>query len=435
MYAKFGKLRGARLVMDRVVEKDVVLFTALIVGYNQHGEEGEALQVFGKMINEGVKANEFTTASILISCGNLKDSNGKLVHGLAMKSGFESAVASQTSLLTMYSRCGLIIDSLKVFKRFSNPNQVTWTSLMVGLVQNGGEGIALTKFRQMIRSSIIPNSFTLSTALQACSKLAKLEEGRQIHDIATKLNLDRDKYVSVALIDMYGKCGNTEMARSVFDALIEFDVVSVNSMICSYAKNGFAYEALELLNTMKDLGLEPNDVTFLNVQLACNNAGLVEEGCRIFAIIRDNQNIELSTDHYASMVDLLGRSGRLEEAEMLIEHVKDPDVVLWRILLSACKIHGAVDMAERVVNRALEFAPEDERTHALLSKHYASCGNWNQFIEVKSAMKDMKSKKISAMSSVDIDKDVHTSKAEDWSHQRRKKIAEMLEELIEKVKK
>jgi pentatricopeptide repeat protein len=207
MYAKFGKLRGARLVMDRVVEKDVVLFTALIVGYNQHGEEGEALQVFGKMINEGVKANEFTTASILISCGNLKDSNGKLVHGLAMKSGFESAVASQTSLLTMYSRCGLIIDSLKVFKRFSNPNQVTWTSLMVGLVQNGGEGIALTKFRQMIRSSIIPNSFTLSTALQACSKLAKLEEGRQIHDIATKLNLDRDKYVSVALIDLYGKCG------------------------------------------------------------------------------------------------------------------------------------------------------------------------------------------------------------------------------------
>jgi len=135
MYAKFGKLRGARLVMDRVVEKDVVLFTALIVGYNQHGEEGEALQVFGKMINEGIKANEFTTASILISCGNLKDSNGKLVHGLAMKSGFESAVASQTSLLTMYSRCGLIIDSLKVFKRFSNPNQVTWTSLMVGLAQ------------------------------------------------------------------------------------------------------------------------------------------------------------------------------------------------------------------------------------------------------------------------------------------------------------
>jgi pentatricopeptide repeat protein len=117
--------------------------------------------------------------------------------------------------------------------------------------------------------------------------------------------------------------GNTEMARSVFDALIEFDVVSVNSMICSNAKNGFAYEALELLNTMKDLGLEPNDVTFLNVQLACNNAGLVEEGCRIFATIGDNENIELSRDHYASMVDLLGRSGRLEEAEMLIELIKD----------------------------------------------------------------------------------------------------------------
>ncbi|KAE8010498.1 hypothetical protein FH972_006866 [Carpinus fangiana] len=337
MYAKFGKLRDARLVMDRFVKKDVVLFTALIVGYNQHGEEGEVLQVFGKMINEGIKANEYTTASILISCGNLKDPRkGKLVHGLAIKSGFESAVASQTSLLTI----------------------------------------------QMIRISIIPNSFSLSTALQACSKLAKLEEGRQIHGIATKLNLDTDKYVSVALIDMYGKCGNTEMARSVFDALIEFDVVSVNSMIYSYAKNGFACEALELFNTMKDLVLEPNDVTFLNVLLACNNAGLVEEGCRIFA-----------------------------------------------------SIHGAVDMAERVVNRALELAPEDERTYALLSKHCASSGNWNQFIEVKSAMKEMKLKKISAMNSVDIKKDVHTSKAEYWSHQKCEKISEMLVELIEKVKK
>ncbi|XP_059624113.1 pentatricopeptide repeat-containing protein At5g65570 [Cornus florida] len=435
MYSKFRNMRDARLVSNRVGDKDVILFTTLIVGYSQCGEDGEAMEVFENMIKEGVKANEYTFARILIACGNLEDLfQGKLIHGLLVKSGFESAVASQTSLLTMYSRCGLIDDSLRIFKRFVSPNQVTWTSLIVGLVQNSKEEIALSEFRQMLRGSVVPNSFTLSSILRACSGLAMLEQGEQIHAIVIKYGLDRDKYSGGALIDLYGKCGVVDMAKSVFDGLSELDLVPVNSMIYGYAQNGFGHKALALYNRMKDLCLEPNDVTLVGVLSACNNAGLVEEGCQIFASISSSNSIELTRDHYACMVDLLGRAGRLQEAEMLVNEVKNPDVVLWRTLLNACRTHGEVDLAERVMNKVLELAPTDEGIHVLLSNLYASTGNWNQVIKMKSTMKEMKLKKSRAMSWVDVDREVHSFMAGDLSHPNSREICETLEELIVKAK-
>ncbi|XP_062100630.1 pentatricopeptide repeat-containing protein At5g65570 [Humulus lupulus] len=435
MYAKLGKMKEAHLVADRVMSKDVVLLTALIVGYTQHGDGQKALKVFGEMIRQGINANEYTFASILITCGNVEDVTvGKLVHVLMVKSGLESVVASQTSLLTMYARCGLIDDSLKVFKNFSCPNQVTWTSLLVALIQNGKEEVAFSKFKEMIRSSILPNSFTLSSVLQACSSLAMLEGGKQIHAMVMKFGLDRDRYAGSAVVNLYGKCGSTEMARSVFDALVEYDVVSMNFMIYSYAQNGFGHEAIKLFHKMKELDLEPNEVTVLSVLLACNNAGLVEEGCQIFDSINNNQQFELTRDHYACMVNLLGRCGRLEEAEILVKQVRNPDVVLWRTLLSACKIHGEVEMAERALKQVLDLSPEDEGTYVLMSNLYASAGNWNQVIEMKSTMREIKLKKNPAMSWVEIDKEVHTFMAGDWSHPSSKEILDTLEYLIEKVK-
>ncbi|KAG7614322.1 Pentatricopeptide repeat [Arabidopsis suecica] len=435
MYVKFGKTREAKLVLDRVEEKDVVLITALIVGYSQKGEDTEAVKAFQSMLVEKVQPNEYTYASVLISCGNLKDiGNGKLIHGLMVKSGFESALASQTSLLTMYLRCSLVDDSLRVFKCIEYPNQVSWTSLISGLVQNGREEMALIEFRKMMRDSIKPNSFTLSSALRGCSNLAMFEEGRQIHGIVTKYGFDRDKYAGSGLIDLYGKCGCSDMARLVFDTLSEVDVISLNTMIYSYAQNGFGREALDLFERMINLGLQPNDVTVLSVLLACNNSRLVEEGCELFDSFRKDK-IMLTNDHYACMVDLLGRAGRLEEAEMLTTEVINPDLVLWRTLLSACKVHKKVEMAERITRKILEIEPGDEGTLILMSNLYASTGKWNRVIEMKSKMKDMKLKKNPAMSWVEINKETHTFMAGDlFSHPNSEQILENLEELIKKSK-
>ena len=435
MYAKFGKMRDAHLVFERVLEKDVVLCTALIVGYAQHGLDGEALEVFEDMVDRGIKPNEYTIASVLISCGNLGDMvNGQLIHGLLVKSGLESVVASQTSLLTMYSKCGMVEDSMKVFNQLAYASHVTWTSFIVGLVQNGREEVAVSIFREMIRCSMNPNPFTLSSILQACSSLAMLEVGEQIHGIIVKIGVDRNRYAGSALINLYGKCGDTDKARSVFDVLSELDVVSINSMIYAYAQNGFGREALQLFQRMKQLELDPNGMTFTSLLLACKNAGLVDEGCQIFSSFRNNHNIELTRDHFNCMIDLLGQSRRLEEAAILIEEVRNPDVVLWRTLLNRCRIHGEVEMAEKIMRKVHELAPGDGGTHVLLTNLYASAGKWNQVIEMKSTIRDLKLKKSPAMSWVDVDREVHTFMAGDLSHPRARDIFDTLHELIEKVK-
>lgn len=436
VYAKFGEMRDAHLVSDRIVGKDVVSFTALIVGYAQCGQDREALEVFTNMLKEGIKANEYTFSSILVTCGNLNlPINGKLIHNIIVKSGFESVIASQTSLLTMYSRCGLIDDSLEVFDGFLSPNQVTWTSLIVGLVQNGREETAFSKFRQMIIQSANPNSFTLSSVLRACSSIAMLEQGKQTHSIIMKFGLNRDKFTGAALIDFYGKCGIIQSAKLVFDRLSEFDAVPINSMIYSYAQNGCGYEAIELFHRMKDMVVEPNEVTIVSVLTACSNSGLIREGLQIFTSLKKKQNIELTRDHYACMVDLLARGGRLKEAEILIKQVKNPDVILWRTLLNACRIHGEIEMAKRATNRVLEIAPNDEGTHILLSNLYASTGDWSSVIGIKSTMREMKFKKNPAMSWIEVDRKIHTFMAGDDSNSRSKETHQMLERLIETVKK
>ncbi|KAJ8645579.1 hypothetical protein MRB53_007327 [Persea americana] len=431
MYTKFGKMREARTVFDQVEEKDVVLFTALIVGHTQYGEDGEAITIFGKMVSEGIKANEYTFATVLIACGNLGElSKGKLVHGVIVKLGFESRVSSQTSLLSMYSKCGLVDDSLKVFDQLHNPNLVTWTAVIVGLVQNSREESSLSMFREMMRNSVKPNAFTLSTALRACSSLAMFEQGRQIHAHVRKVGLDRDRFAGAALVDMYGKCGSIGMARQVFDNLSELDIVSINSMIYCYAQNGHGHEAIKIFKQMRNWGLEPNDATFVSILSACTNAGLLEEGCQIFSSITRNP----TKDHYACMIDLLGRAGRLEEAERLITQIENPDVVLWRTLLSACKIHGEVTMARRAAKNLLELQPGDDGTYILLSNIYASMGNWDEVIKMKALMREMRLKKDPALSWVEVNREMHTFMAGDWSHPRAAEIYEELERLIDKVK-
>ncbi|THU70973.1 hypothetical protein C4D60_Mb08t30610 [Musa balbisiana] len=435
MYAKFSKLREARAVYDRVCSKDVVLTTALIVGYTQNGEYSEAIQLFRQVMKDGLSPNDFTFASVLIACGSIGDLRwGLLIHGVMEKLGFKLGCSSQTSLLTMYSRCGLIDDSIKVFESIADPNTVSWTAIIGCLVCNHREELALLMLRNMINDSVHPNAFTLSTALRACSSLALFEQGKLIHAFTTKIGLDSNRFVCAALIDTYGKCGRIGMARIIFDDLPGLDLVSVNCMINAYAQNGHGVEAIRLFEMMQVSGLEPNDATFTSVLSACGNAGLLEEGHRVFSFIINCYKHGPSSDHYACMVDLLGRSGKLEEAEGLITKLRNPDKVLWRSLLSACKIHGKLDMAKRVARNILEVVPGDDATYILLSNIYASLGQWNEVINVKSVMRRMKLKKDPAMSWIEVDREFHTFMAGDRRHLKVEEIYKELEVLITRTK-
>ncbi|KAI4330205.1 hypothetical protein MLD38_028507 [Melastoma candidum] len=432
MYAKSGNMEDARLVDDRVVEEDVVLITSLIVGNARNGRDADAVCAFRDMMSKGIGANGYTFASTLISCGCRSNvAAGKSIHALTVKSGFVSFVEPQTSLPTMYLKFGMVDDSVEVFACLDDPNVVTWTSLINGMAQNGREVTAISYFQEMLRPSVNPNSHTLSSIIQACSSMAMLEIGIQIHGLSVKSGWSRNLYIDA---DLYGKCGIAEMARSVFDEFKVKDVVSINSMIHCYAINGLGAEALHLYGRMKQLSIDPNDVTYLNILLACSNTCLVEEGRRVFAELRERPHLVVTDDHYACFADLLGKSGRLEEAEALVLEMRPEDVVLWRVLRNACQIHDKVEMAERIIHRVRELVPRDGWSHVVMSNMYASSCKWDKVIEMRSILKETGLKKDRAMSWVHVNQEVRTFFASDLSHPDTPEILVTLEELIQRTR-
>ncbi|XP_031494159.1 pentatricopeptide repeat-containing protein At5g65570 isoform X1 [Nymphaea colorata] len=432
MYVKCSRVKDARLVFDGMDERDVVLWTALVVGYVHNEKDEEALEMFGEMVHGGMRPDEYTVASVLIACGNLLAlREGIQIHAVIIKEALELDNSSHTSLLSMYAKCGSVGDSFKVFNGMSNANMVSWTAMITGLVQNGQEEDALSLFHKMTSFSIKPNQFTFSVALKACAGVALFAEGKQIHVLIMKAGFDTDVFVAAALIDMYGKCGCMGMALLVFNnRLLEKDVVLFNAMISGYAQNGHGQEGLQLFEEMQQLGIIPNSATFISLLSACSNSGMLEEGRRVFRVMFA-LGIVLSREHYGCMVDLLGRAGQLEEAEKLIRSMPmGPDTVIWRTLLSACKIHGEIGIGQRAAESVLRLVEEDDGTHVLLSNLYASASNWTEVARIKNKMRNIGVKKDPALSWIEVNHKIYVFVAGDQSHPRKNEIYAKLDELI-----
>ncbi|KAF7814546.1 Retrovirus-related Pol polyprotein from transposon RE1 [Senna tora] len=85
-----------------------------------------------------------------------------------------------------------------------------------------------------------------------------------------------------------------------------------------YASNGRAKQAINLFDQIIHKGFKPDDITFVSLLIGCSDGGLVSEGQQYFDSMERNYGIEPKREHYACMIDLLGRNGLLEEAYKMI---------------------------------------------------------------------------------------------------------------------
>ena len=155
-----------------------------------------------------------------------------------------------------------------------------------------------------------------------------------------------------ALISMYSKCGDLAVARKVFDKMPERNLVTWSAMMAGYGVHGVFGEVFELFDEMVDAGLEPDGVSFTAVLAACSHGGFVEKGRKYFWMMERRFGVRPGVEHYTCMVDMLGRAGLVEEAEELIGGMDvQPDDALWRAFLASCKIHGKVEVAERLAGK------------------------------------------------------------------------------------
>ncbi|KAL9314785.1 hypothetical protein ACSQ67_020237 [Phaseolus vulgaris] len=272
--------------------------------------------------------------------------------------------------------------------------------------------------------------------------MAALGKGKEIHAYAIKEMLAMDVAVGSALVDMYAKCGCLNLARIVFDQMPIRNVITWNVLIMAYGMHGKGEEALKLFRRMTEGGsnrevIRPNEVTYIAIFAACSHSGMVDEGLHLFHTMKASHGIEARADHYACLVDLLGRSGRIKEACELVHTMPSSlnKIDAWSSLLGACRIHQSVEIGEIAAKNLLVLEPNVASHYVLLSNIYSSAGLWEQAIEVRKKMKEMGVRKEPGCSWIEHGDEVHKFLAGDASHPQSKELHEYIETLSQRMRK
>ncbi|CAM6025997.1 unnamed protein product [Sphagnum balticum] len=433
MYAKCGSMEDAWRVFNRMPIRDVVSWNAMILGHKKCGQGQNALELFRQMQREGVQPDSVTFVGVLNACASVVElEEGRHIHEQIIQRGCESDVFVGNSLVDMYAKCGSIEDAWRVFnKMHSTCDLVSWNVMISGYVKCGQGQKALKLFQQMQKEGVQPGRVTFVAVLNACASILALEEGRCAHEQIIQRGCESDVFVGNSLIDMYAKCGSIADAENVFNKMPTRNVVSWSAMILGFVKFGQGQRALALYQEMQQEGVEPNAVTFMGVlNASCSHAGLVHEGLHYFDSMGSVHGICAMVEHYACMVDLLGRAGHLHKAEDLIKTMPcEPNVGVWNALLGACRIHGDVEMGERVVKRVLELDPADAAGYVLLSNIYAAAGKWDLSASVQQLRKERGVKKQPGCTWIEVNNKVHTFVVDDKQHPQMVHIEAELERL------
>ncbi|XP_061352286.1 pentatricopeptide repeat-containing protein At2g33680-like [Gastrolobium bilobum] len=389
MYVRCRVIDDAKLVFETMKIRNEFTWTTIISGCSESGHFVEALGIFRDMLLYS-KPSQFTLISVVQACAEIKALDvGKQVHSYVMKVGFEYYPFVGSALINMY---GVFkhetLNAFQVFLSMKEKDLISWSVMLTSWVQNGYHEEALKLFAEFQAARILQvDESILSSCISAAAGLAALDIGKCFHSWAIKLGFEIDFHVASSITDMYSKCGNIKDACKFFNTIHDHNLISWTAMIYGYAYHGLGKEAIDLFNKAIEAGMEPDGVTFTGVLAACSHAGLVEEGCKHFEYMRSKYNSEVTINHYACMVDLLGRAAKLEEAEALIKeapfHSKS---LLWKTFLGACSKHENGEVGNRISKMLGDVELNEPSTYVLLSNIYASASMWKNCLELRNKM-------------------------------------------------
>ncbi|KAL2922008.1 hypothetical protein RDABS01_013499 [Bienertia sinuspersici] len=420
-YSKARLLDLAKDLFDKIPEKDVVSWGTMVDAYIQLDRLVEALTLYRAMLSAGVWPNGVMMVDLVSGCGRVMAiDEGQQLHATILKIGFDcfdfvqstiihfysacrninlaflqfevackSHIASWNALMSGFIRNGMIQKAQELFDKMPGRDVFSWSSMISGYSQSGQAIMALDLFRRMVAAGFQPNDITMMSVLSAIASLGVLKEAKWAHEYIRKNSIPLNDNLTAALIDVYAKCGSISNALDVFD-VVRFKITSVspwNAIICGLAMHGHSTLSLKIFEDLEKTGIQPNSITFIGVLTACCHAGLVEAGEKFFEDMKNVYKVEPNIKHYGCMVDLLGRAGRLQEAEEIVESMPvEADVVIWGTLLAACRTHGDVEVGERAAERLRNLDTSHGASRVLLSNLYADAGRWNDALGVRKEM-------------------------------------------------
>ncbi|KAI5655439.1 hypothetical protein M9H77_32626 [Catharanthus roseus] len=390
MYGKSGEVKGAQCMFDEMNFRDYVSWNALVAGYSENGLASPAISIFSQMRKLGMQPTEYTLASILDAVSSSKSMELLMqIHSLLLKWGFMSEDSMLSCLMIAYGKCGGVEYLTRVFDEIGDVDLIHMNSMIGALIHCGSINDVLELFRTAWNLSYEVDSVTVSIVLKACGILTELELGRVVHSLSLKCGFDVDYFVESAIIDAYCKCGSLHDAKEAFRSKGKNNLAAWNAMMMGYAQCGSYCKVIDLFNCMYESGIKPDEISYLAVLSSCCHAGLVNEAQYHLYSMFKLQAVTPCVEHYACVVDLLGRVGLLEDAMRTIHQMPIPaDARIWQILLSACNMHNDIELGKVAARNLLKLQPENESAFVLLSNMYASAGVWNAAGEVRREMKE-----------------------------------------------
>jgi pentatricopeptide repeat protein len=408
------------------------VWNSLLSAYAHLGLAKEAIELYHRMQKAGVPPNAVTFACLLIACTEVNDIGlGKYVHSLICNHSLENQAVIATALIHMYAHCGSLDDAKTVFnsmrKNCQNLPVSVWNAMISSYPQLGQPQEAIKLFFQMQSEHVPPDLITFVSVLTACADRCAYDIGKQIHQMIQTSDVDQfQPNLACALLNMYGKCGSMTEVFELFDDLRRRqranDIVLWNVVILVAGHNGAGKEALELFSQMQHEGLKPNHITFVGVLNACSHSGFVDEAIQYFESMPTEYGITPTLQHYTCLIDALGRGGRLQQAHQLVLQTPNPDIVVWKSLLGACRGQGDVQFAEYAAERALELDDQDSAVYVLLANIYSAAGRKDDAARVRKQMEEKGIKKIPGRTWFELDGEVHTMVSQDRSHPRIEEI-------------
>ncbi|KDP29229.1 hypothetical protein JCGZ_16618 [Jatropha curcas] len=436
-YMEFGVVDLAVEVFENMPERNTVSCNALLAGFCKNGEGSKALDLFLKMVQERVELTDLTLTSIVNACGILMSFEiSRQIHGFVTKVGFGSNACIETALLDMYTRCGRMKDADKIFRSWPSDwdSSIIRTSMLCGYARNGMPEEAISLFHQsQLEGAIVVDEVALASILGVCGTLGFHEMGEQIHSHALKSGFLANVVVGNSIISMYSKCCNMNDAIKSFNIMPIHDIVSWNCLIAGHLLHRQGDGALDVWSRMVKEGIKPDSVTFILIILAYRhtNSNLVDDCRNLFLSMKKAYEVDPTSEHYASLVSVLGYWGLLEEAEeMIIKMPFEPEAFVWRALLESCRYHLNMSMGLRVVKRIVAMEPQDPSTYALVSNLYLASGRWHCSELVREDMRKKGLRKHPCRSWIIHQKEVHSFCVRDQSHYQTKDIYSGIDRLI-----
>ncbi|XP_060197968.1 putative pentatricopeptide repeat-containing protein At5g37570 isoform X2 [Lycium barbarum] len=394
LYGKCNQIEHARRIFNEMPLRNEVTWTAMIVGYIYFGDLLQARKLFDEMPKRNIVSwnamiSAFVRFGDLVSARKLFDSMP------------DKDAVSFTTMIDGYAKAGDMASARFLFDQSFSRDIISWSALISGYAQNGQPNEAIKIFHEMLSMNVRPDEFIMVSLMCACSQLGRLDLANWVENYMSQNSFDLNQvHIAAALVDMNAKCGNMERATMLFEGMPKRDLVSYCSMIQGLSIHGCGSQAVAFFDRMLNEGLVPDDVSLKVILTACSRAELVKEGCRIFNLMINKYSVNPSPDHYACVVDLLGRSGKLKDAYEIIRSMPvEPHAGAWGALLGACKLHCDIEVGEEVSRRLFELEPQNTGNYVLLSDIYAAANRWLDVALLRQKMSEKGLRKIPGCSS------------------------------------